>query len=57
MSDLETAANTARIYLCNKYLLTSPLFQLHVFLWIHDVAHKKVAQNTVFSIISWDNFN
>lgn len=41
MSDLETAANIARIYLCNKYLLIGPLFQLHVFLFIHDVAHKK----------------
>lgn len=52
MSDLETAANIARIYLCNKYLLISPLFQLHVFLFIHDVAHKK--GSTQYSVLYYN---
>lgn len=41
MSDLETAANIARIYLCNKHLLMSSPLQLYVFLFIHHVARKK----------------
>lgn len=52
MSDRETAANMARIYLCNKYLLISPLFQLHVFLFIHGVAHKK--GSTKYSVLYYN---
>lgn len=49
MSDLETAANIVRIYMCNKYLLISSIFQLHVFLFIHYVAHKK--GSTEYSVL------